>query len=465
MLLRVLTGFSLGVVTSAVALMAISTAAPLPERPSVGSLGPRSLLPPKEDLQTGLAGQAPIFDAGLSVDGAGASRPALPEIQPDAQPGMPGQVVALGRPEIGQPASVFEGGQQAQPPQRGSFEIAQDRPIIPAPGQRIEQPLPEAPLGDHAIKVAQDPAAAQIAQDVPEVKPAPMPDRVALLPQADPTQSARPLIGRPASSLFNREGSGGSRLPLASEAPVPRLAPAQAPVLSGGRLAPFFKYAKEFDVAFGQPIVSIVLIDEGAMPEDDNVGAAALSQFPYPISFAVDASHPGAAERAQYYRDLGMEVLALIDLPQEATAADTEVSMTAALQVIPEAIGVLEGPKTGLQGSKEMSDQVTQIAKDMGLGIVWQPKGFDTAAKLAVRENVPSQTIFRDFDSAGQKPTVIRRFLDNAAFRAGREGEVIMLGRLRPDTISALVVWGLQDRAARVSIAPVSTVLRVGLGG
>jgi hypothetical protein len=39
-----------------------------------------------------------------------------------------------------------------------------------------------------------------------------------------------------------------------------------------------------------------------------------------------------------------------------------------------------------------------------------------------------------------------------------------MLGRLRAETISALLLWGLQDRAAQVALVPVSAVLRRGAG-
>jgi hypothetical protein len=127
-------------------------------------------------------------------------------------------------------------------------------------------------------------------------------------------------------------------------------------------------------------------------------------------------------------------------------------------------VAVLEGPETGLQGGREMSDQVSAIMAATGHGIVWQPKGLDTAQKLAAREGVASQTLFRDFDSEGQTPSMIRRFLDQAAFRADQQGAVIMVGRLRPDTISALLLWGLQDRASRVAVAPISAVLRAGLG-
>ncbi len=458
MLLRVLTGFALGMAVGAGTLTVVSTLTPLPQRPLVGTLGPRSLLPQEEDLQTGLVGQAPISDAGLAVENANAPRAALPEIQPETQPGALAHPAALPRPGIGTPARILGDAPQLQS-ETGAVRVAQDASIPAALGQV----LPEAPARSDDIEVAETPAEAQKVDEVPKADPDPAPERVALLPQA-PT-SARPQIGRPATSLFNREGAGSSRLPLASEAPEPVDIPAQVLAPNLAKSTPFSQYATPFEVAKGRPLVSIILMDDGRALDDETIGTEALSRFPYPITFAVDVSHPEAAARAERYRALGMEVLALIDLPLEATASDTEIAMSAALQAIPQAIGVLEGPKTGLQGSKEMSDQVTQIVKDMGLGIVWQQKGFDTAAKLAARELVPSQTIFRDFDSADQTPTVIRRFLDNAAFRAGREGEVIMMGRLRPDTISALVVWGLQDRASRVSIAPVSAVLRAGLEG
>ena len=91
------------------------------------------------------------------------------------------------------------------------------------------------------------------------------------------------------------------------------------------------------------------------------------------------------------------------------------------------------------------------------------PKGLDTASKLIAREGVPTATIFRDFDSDGQTATVIRRFLDQGAFKASRlEGGVIMLGRLRAETVSALLIWGLQDRVSQVALAPVSAVLKAG---
>ena len=88
------------------------------------------------------------------------------------------------------------------------------------------------------------------------------------------------------------------------------------------------------------------------------------------------------------------------------------------------------------------------------------PKGLNTGQALALREGVPSATVFRDFDGEGQDPRVMRRFLDQAAFKARQEGPVVMLGRLRADTVSALLLWGLQDRASSVELVPVSAILR-----
>lgn len=114
----------------------------------------------------------------------------------------------------------------------------------------------------------------------------------------------------------------------------------------------------------------------------------------------------------------------------------------------------------GLQGAREVSDQVAEVLLASGHGLVMLANGLNTAQKLASREGVPAATVFRDFDGKGQNATVIRRFLDQAAFKADQEGGVIMVGRVHDETLSALMVWGLQDRASTVSLAPVSAVLR-----
>jgi polysaccharide deacetylase 2 family uncharacterized protein YibQ len=184
-----------------------------------------------------------------------------------------------------------------------------------------------------------------------------------------------------------------------------------------------------------------------------------LELFPYPLTFAVDANGVDAPARMQTYREKGFEVLALVDLPRGSNSSDVEVAMSAYLAAVPEAVGILEGVTSGVQSSREMADQLTQIILDSGHGMLLQASGLNTARKLAAREGIPAATVFRDFDGNGQSASVMRRFLDQAAFRAGQEGGVVMMGRLQAETISALLIWGLADRASRVSLVPVSAVL------
>jgi len=84
---------------------------------------------------------------------------------------------------------------------------------------------------------------------------------------------------------------------------------------------------------------------------------------------------------------------------------------------------------------------------------------FPPGGWIWAKNGVPSATIFRDFDSSGQNSRAIRRFLDNGALRAGSEGGVVMVGRMRPETVNALLLWGLEDRANQIALVPVSQLL------
>ena len=217
------------------------------------------------------------------------------------------------------------------------------------------------------------------------------------------------------------------------------------------------RFAAEFENPDAKPLMAIVLIDDGTR----NLGLEALKAFPYPLSFAIDTKWPGATKAMRKYRDAGFEVLAMADLPKGAGAADTEVTMAIYLRAVPEAVAVMEGEGEGLQAGRKASMQLAQILSASGLGAVMLPKGLNTAQKLIAREGVPALTVFRDFDAKGESPSMMQRYLDRAALKAGQEENgVIMVGHLRDETVSVLVTWALEDRAARVALAPVSAVLR-----
>ncbi|MEM9550257.1 MAG: divergent polysaccharide deacetylase family protein [Pseudomonadota bacterium] len=441
------------------------------------------------------AGQVtPEAGQGASIDGAGrdadlaGAQPTVPEAGqgPDDVSDLDTQPSPL--PQVGGDGSALSGPTETG--NAGQIDIATDTPVTPgtpapgpsAPASETElsistepaQPIapdvgqteagfpstPPVPADAPNVATAQDsppttppiqttdptaPDVSSLTPSQPSAPPTPSVNRgVAAVPQTgvdDATQPRRLTVGTPVRPLTERpgiqpDGADGD------DANFQLLPPMQA-------------YALPFDNPEDKPMMSIVLIDG-----KDALGAEALDGFPYPLTMAVDPTLPDAAERMEKHRAAGFEIVMLIDMPSTATAQDAEVMLAAGFDAVPKSVAVLEGVSTGIQGNRALSDQVTAITADSGRGLITQDNGLNTAQKLAARAGVPSSVVFRDFDGAGQTPTVMRRFLDQAAFRARQDGAVIMLGRLRPDTISALLLWGLQDRAARVSLAPVSAVLK-----
>lgn len=372
--------------------------------------------------------------------------------------GVPQVPAAVPQPQTGAAATLT----QPEPLTQGeTARAAEDTPVLPNPqalAPMIPDNSPDAEVSDVApdapdVPVAVVPEAVaepDIAQEVAPVRPRvlPAPDtRTATVGANPPGTAVRPQIGRPANSLITRT----------DPADTDTLSQTASGLVRDDQ--PIRRFAQPFENAENLPLMSIVLIDTGADLDAAEIGLPALSSFPYPVSFAVDASLPDAADRVARYREEGFDVLAMVNLPQGAQPTDAEVNLSVVLNGIPEIVGVLEGTGEGLQGSREVADQVTRILQASGHGLVTQSKGLNSMPKLAVKEGVPAAPVFRDFDSEGQQPRVIRRFLDQAAFKAGQEGGVIMLGRLRPETIEALLVWGLADRAGSVALAPVSAVL------
>jgi polysaccharide deacetylase 2 family uncharacterized protein YibQ len=120
---------------------------------------------------------------------------------------------------------------------------------------------------------------------------------------------------------------------------------------------------------------------------------------------------------------------------------------------------VLDGGENGFQEDRALVSQVTEILASRGQGLLTQAKGLNSVQRVAQEAGVASALVFRDLDVAGQDARVIRRFLDQAAFTARQKGDVVVLGRMRADTISALLLWGAGDRADQVELAPISAVL------
>ncbi|MGP1358801.1 divergent polysaccharide deacetylase family protein, partial [Roseicyclus sp.] len=350
-------------------------------------------------------------------------------------------------------------------------------------------PAPEAPrdaagsaapaaMSDAPLAVAEAPAVEPAA---PELQPAPPAAVVQLVPareggalgvataDAEPTELAQaeapamapaPRILRPAEpdagarTLPQIVAPGRTEPPAPPEEETAEAAP-EAPAADEDVPA-LVAHAAPFDAAETRPLIAVVLIDE----PDARLDISALTDFTFPVAFAIDPTRPDAAERAAAYRAAGFEVLMLGSvIPEGATATDTEVALAAARRNLPEAVALLDTPESRIQSDRAVLEAAVGAVAREGQGLVAFPRGMNTAEQMAARVDVPAATVFRLLDDEDQRATLITRFLARAEFAAVQEGAVIVAGRTRPDTVTALYSWALGDRNEGVAIAPVSAVL------
>jgi polysaccharide deacetylase 2 family uncharacterized protein YibQ len=291
----------------------------------------------------------------------------------------------------------------------------------------------------------------------------PAPPSVAPAAPASPGEPTRITLqggGLPGANLAVRVNRPG----LAPAVPaVPALAadPAPAPGLiapSAPSSAPaLLRFAAPFAPSEdGRPLLAVVLLDDGSAAE---AVADAVMALPLPVSVALDPAAPGAAGRMAAYRARGVEVLAVARLPLGARPVDPVASAEAMRQVLPEAVAVLDLGEAGLEaGSATAGPALGWLARE-GLGAVL-PAGALGTAERAAAAGVPAAAVLRDLDGGGQDAGAVRRFLDDAARRAGQAGEGVVLARVRPETLDALRSWAGGRRAGEVALAPVSAVLR-----
>ena len=414
---------------SASAPEAAETAPNPPTAPDPATSGPR----------------APASDTGVSPQ-------ASPEtvLSAPAVPDTPGETTSpLNDPVVSDEAQA---GLPTPP-------VVDDEIVILIPeASEPDTPVALAPVTSEPMPPAQDetPTANTTPASVPEIAENTSESPLAGALSEDDAQ--RPAIGRPGVSLIDRTPAvQESRLPTigANEDAVPETSETPSSVGGVSPDSPLMRFAADVDIAADIPRMAVVLIDDGSSP----MGPEAFEPLPFPVSFALAPNHPNVTAAMQGYRARGFEVLAMASVPDGARASDVEVALVGLLDTVPEAVAVIESPDGGLQGSRDVSEQATAFLLQSGHGLVLTPKGLDTARKTALKEGVPAVTLFRDIDGEGQDPGLIRRALDQASFRARQEGGVVMLGRVRANTVSALVQWGLQDRGNEITLVPVSTVL------
>jgi polysaccharide deacetylase 2 family uncharacterized protein YibQ len=215
------------------------------------------------------------------------------------------------------------------------------------------------------------------------------------------------------------------------------------------------QFAQYNEIDTNKPKMAIILLDDGTETVDLDI----LAAFPYPITFALDATRPGAVAAMQMYRKRGFEVVVIADFTPGITAEEAQIKLQNDLRKLPHAVAVIETQQRDLQVTPAVASRIAQLLKRTGHGLILFPQELNVTRRLARKMGVPAASVFRDFDSKNQDSRIIRSFLDQAALRAHSESGVIMIGRLRAETIKALVLWGLQDRAGRVALTPISSIL------
>jgi polysaccharide deacetylase 2 family uncharacterized protein YibQ len=160
------------------------------------------------------------------------------------------------------------------------------------------------------------------------------------------------------------------------------------------------------------------------------------------------------------FRGAGFEVIAIPeDLPQAASPSDVEVAMSGYFNVMSEVIGVLDPLDGRIQSNRSLLQPVLGAIRASGHGLVTYNRGLNSAVKAARREEIPAATVFRILDGDLENGATITRYLDRAAFAAGKDGSVVVVGRSYPETVEAIGNWIESQTDGALAFVPVSAVM------
>ncbi|MBU2935269.1 MULTISPECIES: divergent polysaccharide deacetylase family protein [Pacificibacter] len=361
-----------------------------------------------------------------------------PKIEANATPAIQGDSPVLGSPQ----------GLELIQPNSGTAPVQVDTTL---PGQKPKPLGTPATARTAADEVSGD--ASQAAQNIADAMSAQQPVAPKAVPKIAP--QGQQALGQKVGSFTDRnDAMKSTRLPSVTGSAMADA----APVIAAEDLPAIIAFSADYTKSTTAPEMSVILVDIGELDPT----SPQLSNLPFPVTFAVDALAPGASERAQMYRTAGLEVLSLIGLPEGATAQDVAVTINQARDLVPVSIGFLDVPSASFQATRDIAAQVVASAASTGHGVVSFSSGLNALMQEATRAKEPAALVFRDFDGRDQNLATIKRFLDQAAFRAGIDEDIVLVGRAKEDTMKALVEWSLGNRAATVELVPVSYLLTGG---
>ncbi|MEL6644591.1 MAG: divergent polysaccharide deacetylase family protein [Pseudomonadota bacterium] len=302
------------------------------------------------------------------------------------------------------------------------------------------------------------------ATDAPTEAPAdpgPTPTELAALAPdpAQPQDTAPQLPGESATGLPGQSVAGlpGEGAPAPGEGTDPARQGFELDVLSDLALQ---RNAIPFDPPDGQPLVSIIFVDTGS----GTIEPTQIEALPFPVTVGVDAAADAAADLAQGYRGAGSEVALIPTLPVDGAPQDMAQALSFNIDVVSVAVAIMDSTGTDFQTDRTATTEVVAAAAASGHGLVTYARGLNSSRNIAAQAGVPAGQVFRAIDPELTDPRTIGRFLDQAAFRARRDGSVIVSMPAREDMLNALVAWAFQPRSSTVTLAPLSAVLAGGGG-
>lgn len=428
---------------------------PLPAATSVAPVVPSAPTVPEAASPELAATTVSVVPAPLLPEG-----PAQPP-QPAADAGTVKVEASVPPPATAAPeeALLADAGTGAEPilPEVSDPAPVMPETVLPETGQPVAEPDPAPrPEPDNALPGTEAP-------QMPGNKPEGLP-RASTVPEAAPAEAApTPAAPEPSDTFKPTPGFGTktegviiNRLPRIGDQPAEEAT--AAPEVQDTDLTPLQRYARAFENPDAKPLFAIVLIDTG----EANLDRAALAGLPFAVSFAIDPLAPNAAQRAAAYRAAGQEVVMLATgIAEGSNASDIEVAFQSMAQGLPEAVAVMDEADHKFQGNRPLASLVVPVIASQGRGLLTWDQGLNAADQVARRVDLPATVVFRDLDSTGEDRAAIRRLLDRAAFKAGQDGRVTVVGHTRPETVAALLEWTVEGRAANVALAPVSATLTV----
>lgn len=222
----------------------------------------------------------------------------------------------------------------------------------------------------------------------------------------------------------------------------------------------FDTFAAEFTDDKIQPLMSIIL-HATTLTETQTVASLAA-----PLTLAVAADNPDAAEIITGYRALGGEVVLLLPtkgpnaLRKGGDPVDAANRLNALMANTDGVIGILDGPDGDLNQDSRMLVSILAILSETGHAIITvDGLGTNRASVMANEAGIPAAGISHLIDTSEGTIAVVRE-LDKVVLQFGDRQSVTIFAPVTPDMLFGLNFWLESQKAQIITVAPVSASIR-----